>query len=343
MSQNDSFDPDVNFNSTQNTSVAEDSMGDDGLQDDAARQRRALIFKAAIGGAVILVGLGFWLMRPAAPPAPAVTQNPSPAVAEAPAENTVAETAESLMPEPVPQAEMPVAESAPSIPAEIPAATDTTAAETDPLAWNNNAVSTEGSAAEAAQTPTTENLPPADGAQMQETPDHAVVTPATEDAVESVQQATHETVPEPPAEPALAAKDASLESRLTEIENTLALLQQKMVSREDLESLRGEFGNAQAAPTESTPRKAKKKAKKKASSYPTNATSARSGTTTSAKSSWVLKSAKPGIAWVSKKGESELRSLSIGETLPGIGRILSIAPNSNGRWTVVGTAGKIVQ
>lgn len=338
MSQNDSFDPDVNFDSAQNTVVNEDPMGDDGLQDDTARQRRALIFKAAIGAAVVLAALGFWLMRPA--PVPPVTQTASP-VAEPPAKSVPAETAESLMPEPVPAAEMPAAEGAPAAPVEnmtpeasLPSSPGASP-ETDPLAWNNNTISADAAPA----APTEEPSVPLESAQPQE--GQMPVTPAAEQPMQE-HQIAQDTVAEPPAEPA-PAMDASIENRLVSIENTLTLLQQKMVSREELDALRSELSNTQGArpaSTQDAPRAVKKKAKKKTTAQRSNAPVWHD---TAAKAPWVLKSAKPGMAWVSKRGEAELRSLSVGENLPGIGRILSIAPNNAGRWTVLGTTGKIVQ
>lgn len=58
---------------------------------------------------------------------------------------------------------------------------------------------------------------------------------------------------------------------------------------------------------------------------------------------WVLKSAKPGTAWVSQPGSNELKTISVGDTLSGIGRVTSIAADSSGRWMVNGTRGNISQ
>ncbi|MBW7910109.1 MAG: hypothetical protein H3C49_02380 [Alphaproteobacteria bacterium] len=61
------------------------------------------------------------------------------------------------------------------------------------------------------------------------------------------------------------------------------------------------------------------------------------------KVSWVLRSAKPGMAWVSEKGSSEMRTVSVGDTLAGIGKVTSIAADAQGRWVVNGTRGTINQ
>lgn len=58
---------------------------------------------------------------------------------------------------------------------------------------------------------------------------------------------------------------------------------------------------------------------------------------------WVLKSAKPGIAWVARQGSDELQTVSVGEQLPGIGRITAIAKDSMGRWVVNGTKSRVSQ
>src|SRR5262249_11799620 len=60
---------------------------------------------------------------------------------------------------------------------------------------------------------------------------------------------------------------------------------------------------------------------------------------TGASSNWVLKSAKPGTAWVSEPGSAEIRAVSVGETLNGLGKITSISQDSGGRWVVSGTKG----
>ncbi len=57
---------------------------------------------------------------------------------------------------------------------------------------------------------------------------------------------------------------------------------------------------------------------------------------------WVLRSAQPGKAWVSKKGQSGVQAVSVGENLSGVGRITAIS-QVGGRWLVKGTQGTIKQ
>ena len=58
--------------------------------------------------------------------------------------------------------------------------------------------------------------------------------------------------------------------------------------------------------------------------------------------SWVLKGAQPDQATVAKAGESDSRTVRVGDTLPGIGRITAVE-YKDGRWAVIGTQGRINQ
>ena len=57
---------------------------------------------------------------------------------------------------------------------------------------------------------------------------------------------------------------------------------------------------------------------------------------------WVLKSAQPGKAIVAEAGTNYLRSVEVGASLPGLGKVTSIS-NVSGRWVVQGTQGRITQ
>ena len=60
------------------------------------------------------------------------------------------------------------------------------------------------------------------------------------------------------------------------------------------------------------------------------------------KTNWVLRGASPGQAFVAERGTQNLRTLSVGDRLSGIGRIQSIAKES-GRWVLRGTSGRLTQ
>lgn len=61
-----------------------------------------------------------------------------------------------------------------------------------------------------------------------------------------------------------------------------------------------------------------------------------------ANAGWVLKSARPGQAMVSKPGDDAVYTVKVGETLAGVGNITSIG-QENGRWVVRGTMGQVAQ
>ncbi|TVQ82644.1 MAG: hypothetical protein EA357_09390 [Micavibrio sp.] len=62
------------------------------------------------------------------------------------------------------------------------------------------------------------------------------------------------------------------------------------------------------------------------------------------KREWRLDAASPGAALLSEKNTSERREVSVGDTIPGLGRITSIAPDDeSGRWVVRGTQGSVYQ
>lgn len=55
-----------------------------------------------------------------------------------------------------------------------------------------------------------------------------------------------------------------------------------------------------------------------------------------------IRAAQPGRAWVARPGDNDLQSVSVGDSLPGVGRVTSIA-QVGGRWIVEGTKGRLSQ
>lgn len=58
---------------------------------------------------------------------------------------------------------------------------------------------------------------------------------------------------------------------------------------------------------------------------------------------WTLRAAQSNEAWISRSAEGELKSVTVGDTLSGIGRITAIRQTASGAWEVVGTTGSIRQ
>lgn len=84
---------------------------------------------------------------------------------------------------------------------------------------------------------------------------------------------------------------------------------------------------------------------KKAPVTKTRSTSAPSTTKKVVKAAvpkWELRAAQPGKAWVAKQGQKDIKSVSVGETLEGVGTIRSIELVS-GRWVVKGSSSSIQQ
>ena len=58
--------------------------------------------------------------------------------------------------------------------------------------------------------------------------------------------------------------------------------------------------------------------------------------------SWDLRGAQPGQAMLAKRGGGDIRTVGVGDSLPGLGRILSIEQSARG-WVVKGTQGQVSQ
>lgn len=189
-------------------------------------------------------------------------------------------------------------------------------------------------------------VPAADPAPIAEEP--APVAPAP---AESVSPAVNE-VPD-----ALLAKLDALSDRLGVLEQQL--VQMRETGQSDLAGLEEEVAALKSglrdmprdpapvqaesqrkpSPSETAqPKPAKPAAPKKAAARPAASSSA----AVPASGPWELRAAQPGRAWVSRQGQREMQSVSVGDTLSGIGRIERIDYTA-GRWTVVGTQGQIRQ
>jgi intracellular multiplication protein IcmG len=113
-------------------------------------------------------------------------------------------------------------------------------------------------------------------------------------------------------------------ARVKDLESTVQQLERALESRASAPSER-------AAPV-----------KKRSSSASSSGGSAakKSASTTTVR--WVLKSAQPGRAMVSRAGEQEMRNVTVGDDLPGVGRVTQIYQGQTG-WIVQGTTGRILQ
>lgn len=147
-----------------------------------------------------------------------------------------------------------------------------------------------------------------------------------------------------------------LEDRMSVLEKAVSGLEKSVATKKDLSALQGDLSSLQAdirslrselKKAASAPRNVAP-APKAAASAGSETSSVKAKTATVAKPApqreWVMVSAQPGTAWISEKGSSGKREVSVGDTVPGLGRITSVAPDTaTGRWVVKGTRGTLHQ
>lgn len=148
-------------------------------------------------------------------------------------------------------------------------------------------------------------------------------------------------------EPASAAVGADAAAELNgTIRELQAALDSQNAKVKDLESTVQQLERALEARTaEITEAREAARASKPRAAAPSSART--SNTNTAPKKAaptvrWVLKSAQPGQAMVSRAGEHEMRNVTVGDTLPGVGRVQQIYQSPAG-WVVEGTSGRILQ
>lgn len=142
---------------------------------------------------------------------------------------------------------------------------------------------------------------------------------------------------------AVQARMDALEQKLSIIQQNLDTLNESMPDKADIHSLKQAITRLEAekgaapltAPAAEDTEVREKPApvkKKKASVPAVKKTSA-----------WVLKSAKPGEAWIAQKDGSGLKVIAVGDMVSGIGHVTDISQDSAGRWFVKGSSGMINQ
>lgn len=136
---------------------------------------------------------------------------------------------------------------------------------------------------------------------------------------------------------ALEEEVAALEKEVSTLEKSIADLKQTTVSKSDAAALKAAL--AAIEKTDSKPVVTDKTETAK----PAATKSAPAVQKPVVRKSWVLRSAKPGMAWISEKGSNEIKTISVGDHVSGIGKVTDIATDDSGRWVVSGTRGKINQ
>lgn len=127
------------------------------------------------------------------------------------------------------------------------------------------------------------------------------------------------------SEPVLSAPAQGNDETVARLEKTIQTLEKRMATLAD-----------------SKPVATKPAPKKSAATAPVKRKSEKAYVPPKKTTQWELRGASPDEAYVAQKGSQSLRTVRVGNSLDGIGRITSIAVES-GRWVVRGTSGIITQ
>lgn len=126
------------------------------------------------------------------------------------------------------------------------------------------------------------------------------------------------------------AESKLLSAKVVDLEAKIADLQKKLANQDSLVDNDVQVPNVDAEP-------AKVKKSTTASRAPVSSRSVSRQLV-----SWELRGAQPGQAMLSSRGGMDIRTVSVGNSLPGLGKILSIEQSPNG-WVVKGTQGRVNQ
>jgi intracellular multiplication protein IcmG len=167
---------------------------------------------------------------------------------------------------------------------------------------------------------------------MTDVPDTPVVTSPVPTTTASVPAADNAAV-------------AALEKKVATLETTLNDLKKTTATKSDVDALKASLAKIEKAvaraSSDTKPADVKTTTSEDVKPAPVKTTATKKVPVV--RKSWVLRSAKPGMAWISEKGSDEIKTISVGDTVSGIGKVTAIAKDDGGRWVVNGTQGKINQ
>ena len=135
------------------------------------------------------------------------------------------------------------------------------------------------------------------------------------------------------ASPELAAQLKALTQKLDNLTTQVESLDQRTTN------FATELQNRSATSSNDTIQSAPKPVKKAA---PKPARKPVAKKASAATSSWELRSAQPGVAWLGKPGSGEMSRFAIGQTAPGLGTIQDVS-QEGGRWIVKTSGGTLRQ
>ena len=323
MSQSDDIDTDIDTDANQEPEQDPGQPQEEQMPEESEPKKPigGLVLKVVVALAVLGGAAAFYFLKPSA------VQSPI----------TAATTPSAPMPAPLGSPGAKLADTA-AIPSAPPQETPpASSANEDPLAWGEPV---------APAIPAAPSMP----AAVTATPS-IPATPSTADEIPAEKKTEATKVISGDAA-ATQEKIAVLEKRLTELEEKISSLQASTLTKDSIEALEVTVGKLQQDAEEARAEKEKieKEKAEKAKMAAAKAKKTKAATAAretrpapSATPDWILKSAKPGMAWVGKRDSRELNTVSVGDTLPGIGIITAIIKDSAGRWVVSGTNGTISQ
>ncbi|MCF8496604.1 MAG: hypothetical protein K9G62_08065 [Alphaproteobacteria bacterium] len=179
-------------------------------------------------------------------------------------------------------------------------------------------------------------------------PDPAPVAPAVQDSgiQEKIQALEERNAALAKEKEALERQVSDASDKMVSLEETVSSLQTKLSALEEQQKsapAAQPVPPAEPAPpalVDSSPTKAPESVASVEKTVPPSVAPAQR--TAQKKSGWILRSAQPGQAVLGKKGTEDLQTVSVGQTVSGLGRIKSISVE-NGKWWVRGTQGSVSQ
>jgi|GEM_PF-5931802 len=130
--------------------------------------------------------------------------------------------------------------------------------------------------------------------------------------------------------------EAQKNNRIEELENTISQLQAKLRTAQESQTqqMAAPTPTRQVEPTRAAPVRSATNAQKTTQIQPV--------TRNAQRVQWSLRAAQPELAVIAPKGTNDLKSVTIGNYVVGLGQITAIE-NIDNRWVVIGTQGRLSQ
>lgn len=137
---------------------------------------------------------------------------------------------------------------------------------------------------------------------------------------------------------------AALKESLSRLEKTLASVRSETVSQEPARPpVKASVSSGRKPERKTLASSLSSEGKRVKTSTPPQKTERQAPPVSSSPSPrWEIRSIQPGVAWVAPAGENDMQSVSVGDSLPGLGVIRRISV-VDGAWVIEGTSGRLRQ